>query len=54
MNKVIRNKKLLNLNFDDCNQEMKNQNIINIKDNLYSKKDLFDKSQIEINNDEDY
>jgi hypothetical protein len=54
MNKVIRNKKLLNLNFDDCNQEMKNQNIFNIKDNLYSKKDLFDKSQIEINNDEDY
>jgi hypothetical protein len=54
MNKVIRNKKLLNLNFDDCNQEMKNQNIINIKDNLNSKKDLFDKSQIEINNDEDY
>jgi hypothetical protein len=54
MNKVIRNKNILNLNFDDCNNKIKNQNIINNKDNLNLKKDLFDRSEIEVNNDEDY
>ena len=52
MGKVIRNKNILNINFDDCDKKSKNQ--IELDNNRFKKYEQFDETEIDINNDEDY
>ena len=52
MGKVIRNKNILNINFDDGDKKSKNQIVLD--NNRFKKYEQFDETEIEINNDEDY